>query len=238
MKTSRFSIQRQIKDPLGRAVQLQWQSIMANRSEEYVIDVIARELEHDELHAKHFFRSFDEMPNIEQQALKACEGRVLDIGAAAGCHALWLKDQGMAVHAVDTSPGAVDVMQQRGIQAVQKNFYQLDGAQSFDTLLLLMNGLGIAKSLDHLPLFFRKLDELLADGGQVLLDSSDFYEYSSDFAEVQYQMYFQNQKTPWFSWLFLPFSVLAVHALDAGFLATLLHQEKEGAYLARLVRRP
>lgn len=239
MNKSGFSRHRQSKDPLGRAVQLQWQTIMAGGSESYVIDVIAQEVEHDEIHARHFFRSFDEMPVLEQIALQACVGKTLDIGAAAGCHALWLQEKGLDVTALDTSPGAIDVMTQRGISAEKNDFYQFEACDKkrFDTLLLLMNGLGISKTLDHLPLFFKKLDELLAEGGQVLLDSSDFHEFAEDFAEIKYQMYFQNQKTPWFSWLFLPFNVLAEHAQEAGFAASLLHQEEEGAYLARLRRR-
>ena len=43
----------------------------------------------------------------------------------------------------------------------------------YDTILMLMNGIGIVGTLERMPKFFKQLDTILAPGGQVLCDSSD-----------------------------------------------------------------
>jgi len=63
----------------------------------------------------YFFRSYDEMPQLEQIALKECKGKILDIGAGAGCHSMILQNRGYDVTALDIKRGFVDIMKQRGI---------------------------------------------------------------------------------------------------------------------------
>ena len=81
---------------------------------------------------------------------------------------------------------------------------QLQG--KYDTLLLLMNGTGIAGKLERLPSLLNRLKELLADGGQILVDSSDLrYIYENEdgsmdinlnapyYGEVDYQFLSKRQ---------------------------------------------
>ena len=68
----------------------------------------------DELPVDYLFRSWDKMPEIEKTALNLSKGKILDVGAAAGAHALCLKDQGKSVKAIDNSLLSVEVMQKRG----------------------------------------------------------------------------------------------------------------------------
>jgi len=159
--------------------------------------------EPDEIRVKHFYRTWDEMPGIEKKALDLCRGKVLDVGAAAGCHSLVLQQRNMKVSAIDISAGAVQVMKNRGIEHVrQQDFFTLDN-EKYDTLLLLMNGIGICEKLEKLNSFFSQARVLLNLGGQVLLDSSDilfmFEEddgsvmlnlNSSYYGEVKYQFGF------------------------------------------------
>ena len=71
------------------------------------------------------------------------------------------------------SPLSVETMKERGIKNVlEQDFFTLKG--QFETILMLMNGIGIVGILERLPKFFRQLDNILAPGGQVLCDSSDF----------------------------------------------------------------
>ena len=80
------------------------------------------------------------MPNWEQKALEACYGEVLDIGAGAGSHALHLQNIGLDVTAMDISPGAIEIMQSRGVENIVHGSIWDFTNRKFDTLLLLMNG--------------------------------------------------------------------------------------------------
>src|SRR3954463_15217977 len=88
-----------------------------------------------------YFRKMKDMPELEKLALKNCKGRVLDIGAGAGSHALILQEQGIDVTALEISPKAADVMKLRGVKSiVEKDVFQFEET-GFDTLLLMMNGI-------------------------------------------------------------------------------------------------
>ena len=77
--------------------------------------VLSSMFEEDEMPIDTLFRSFDEMPAIEQEALLMAKGKILDVGAGAGCHALALQDKGMSVTAIDVSPLSVEVMAKSGV---------------------------------------------------------------------------------------------------------------------------
>jgi 2-polyprenyl-3-methyl-5-hydroxy-6-metoxy-1,4-benzoquinol methylase len=74
--------------------------------------------EGENLPPAYFFRSFDEMPEIEKTALKNCRGKILDVGAAAGSHALELQKREFDVTALEKLEPACEVMQKRGVKKV------------------------------------------------------------------------------------------------------------------------
>ena len=126
----------------------------------------------DEIPVATLFRRFDEMPAIEQEALRTASGAILDVGAGAGCHSLALQAMEKRVTAIDISPLAVATMRERGVKEVlEQDFFTLEGR--YDTILMLMNGIGIVGTLRRLPDFFLQVVRLLAPGGQLLCDSSD-----------------------------------------------------------------
>lgn len=107
--------------------------------------------EPEEMPVEVFFRDKEEMPEAELLALQLCRGKILDIGAGAGSHALILQERGFDVTALEISPGAANIMQKRGVKTVlQQDIFQYK-TEKFDTLLLLMNGIGLTQNLD--PLF-------------------------------------------------------------------------------------
>ena len=139
-----------------------------------IIEVWSDIAETDELPVSYFFRSYKEMPLLEQKALSLCRGKVLDVGAGMGSHSLYLQENKMDVTALEISPMACEVMKLRGVQKlINEDFYNLSGEIKYDTILFLMNGMGVAKNIDGFKLFFDQLRHLLAPGGQVLMDSSD-----------------------------------------------------------------
>src|SRR4030095_10512983 len=99
--------------------------------------------EEDEMEVSYLFRSFKEMPKIEQKALQLAKGKVLDVGCGAGSHSLYLQNErNLNVTSVDISPNAIEACRLRGLNDARTlNIMDLDG-EKFDTILLLMNGTG------------------------------------------------------------------------------------------------
>ena len=195
-----------------------------------------------------FFRMYEDMPELEKTALRNVEGSILDAGAGAGSHALYLQDKGADVTAIDISAGAVEVMRNRGLKKViQADFFRFNGGK-FDTLLLLMNGIGIAGNINKLPLFFARAKELLNPGGKILLDSSDIlylFEDEEDgsvmidlndryYGELEYTFAFGNEKDDPFEWLFIDFDTLSAYADKCGFTCRKIYEDEHYQYLAEL----
>lgn len=67
------------------------------------LKVLSSLFDDDEMPVAHLFRSYHEMPPLEQRALNEARGKVLDVGAGAGCHALALQERGL-----DVTAGEVD----------------------------------------------------------------------------------------------------------------------------------
>ncbi len=202
----------------------------------------------DELPLQYLFREYSDMPFIEQRALDLCRGKVLDVGCGAGSHALYLQNKEVDVTGLDQSKGAIAVCRLRGLQ--NRVLKQLDDYRGtkFDTLLLLMNGIGLAGRMEQLDQFFQKLKTLLAPGGQVLIDSSDIiYMYEEDedggflvpdndiyYGEVIFKMEYKGQESAPFHWLYLDFKSLQKAAGDNGFSCELVSYGEHYDYLARL----
>lgn len=201
--------------------------------------------EDDIIPLPYLFRTYQDFPEIEKKAIALCTGNVLDVGAGSGCHSKVLKEKNIAVKAIDISEGAVTAMQQQNLNAECFNFF--DVKEKFDTLLFLMNGVGIAGTLAGLKPFLLHAKSLLKDGGQVLLDSSDIsYMFEDEdgavwtdlnktyYGEVIYQMQYKEVKTAPFNWLFVDFETLKKQAMDIGFNVELVLEDENNQYLAKL----
>jgi SAM-dependent methyltransferase len=203
------------------------------------------------LPAAYFFRTLLAMPELERQALDECRGRVLDLGAGAGCHTLELQSRGFDdVKAIDHSLGAVQVMQARGVrQVAQHDIYYHHAAQElpFDTILLLMNGIGLAGTLAGLDRLLAHARTLLAPGGQLLATSTDVQYLFEDedgalnidlnanyYGEVEYQFEYKKQAGDPFPWLFIDGQLLEDAARQAGYEVDFLGHDDGGQYLVRL----
>ena len=189
-----------------------------------------------------YFRTEEQMPDLELIALNNCCGKVLDIGAGAGSHALILQELGLAVTALDISELAVTIMLQRGVKyAIAKDVFDYN-TEKFDTLLLLMNGIGLCGTILQLRLFLRHAKTLLNNGGQLIFDSSDIaYLYEGDlpdsdnyYGELSYQYVYKGQKTDWFRWLYIDQEKLKAVATEEGWAMEVLYQDDMDQYLARL----
>ncbi len=188
-----------------------------------------------------YFREEDDMPDLEWVALNECLGTVLDVGAGAGSHALELQNRGYEVVAMDISPLAVAVMKERGVkETTVDDIFKFSGHQ-FDTILLLMNGIGLAGTIDGLSKLLEHLKTLLAKGGQIIFDSSDVaYLYEGDLptdryhGEISYQYEYKGQRTEEFNWLYIDEQKLTGIVAQHGFDMEVLYEDEHGQYLTRL----
>lgn len=191
------------------------------------------------------FRKMDEMPELEQIALEAAKGKILDVGAGAGVHSLELQDRGFEVFPIEVSDGAVRYMKQVGLNARKINFFDLKD-ERYDTILMMMNGIGIAGTLANLENTLIQAKSLLAEGGKILCDSSDIkYLYEDEdgalwvdlnseyYGNFRFQMKYKKDKGPWFDWLYVDFDNLFKAAKNVGLKAKRLY-ENEDHYLAEI----
>ncbi len=200
----------------------------------------------DELPIKYLFRTHEEMPPVEKKALELCEGKILDAGAGAGAHLKILKGRGFSVFALDVSPGAIKHLQKHNIPCALSPIQNFETKERYDTLLLMMNGIGISEKLEALKSFLAKCKSLLTENGQILLDSTDIkYLYededdsiwidlnSSYYGEFQFQMHFNGESGPFFNWLYVDFETLKTHARMAGLSCEKIFEDGDH-YLAKL----
>ena len=230
-------------DPMGQAIYDYYHTGKAGK-----LRVMSSMFYEDEIPVPTLFRSFNDMPVQEQKAIELCRGRVLDVGAGSGCHSVVLKERGFDVVAIDISQLSVDVMTERGLNAMNVNYFDETFVEKFDTLLFAMNGIGIVGKVERLDLFFRAARRLLAPGGQLLLDSSDIsYVFTDDdgsmdidlaagyYGEIDYKMRYKNINGEPFDWLYIDFDTLSMYAEEYGFRCEKCVDGEHYDYLARLV---
>lgn len=231
------------KDPMGAAIAEYHRTGRAN-----TLRVFSSQFDEDEIPVEQLFRTFEEMPPIEQEALQLAQGRILDVGAGSGCHALALQELGKEVTAIDISELSVEVMTERGVRDSRAiDLYDERMSERFDTILLLMNGSGIIGNIEGMERFFLRMKQLLNPGGCIYMDSSDlkylFEEedgsYLIDIAGdyygiVDFQMQYRQVKGESFDWLYIDFDTLSYYAKQYGFSAQIVCEGEHYDYLAKL----
>lgn len=231
------------KDPMGTAIAEYHRTGRAG-----TLRVFSSQFDEDEIPVEQLFRTLDEMPAIEQRALAMARGKILDVGAGSGCHALAMQAMGKEVTAIDISELSVEVMRQRGVvDARALDLYDEHFVERFDTILLLMNGSGIIGNMEGMERFFYRMKQLLKPGGRIYMDSSDLkYLFEEEdgsylidvageyYGLVDFQMQYKQVKGESFDWLYIDFDTLAYYAEQYGFTAELVCQGEHYDYLARL----
>lgn len=200
----------------------------------------------EEMPVEVFFRDSEDFPELEFIALSLCDGKVLDVGAGVGAHALYLQEKNLDVTALEISQTACNIMQQRGVQKiVQQDFFDL-ADQQYDTLLFLMNGIGLAGSLDGFSELLAHSKKLLSEKGQLLFDSSDisylYDEYRIQrpeyyFGEIGYQYEFNGIKGEPFKWLYLDQKTLINVGHEEGWVVQILFEDENDQFLVRMEPR-
>ena len=231
------------KDPMGTAIAEYHRTGRAG-----TLRVFSSQFDEDEIPVEQLFRTLDEMPAIEQRALAMARGKVLDVGAGSGCHALALQEMGKVVTAIDISELSVEVMRRRGVEeAAAIERYDEQFGERDDTIVPLMNGSGIIGNIAGIERFFYRMKQLLRPGGCIYMDSSDLkYLFEEEdgsylidvagdyYGMVDFRMQYKQVKGEAFDWLYIDFDTLAYYAEQYGFCAELVCQGEHYDYLASL----
>ncbi|MEL0652617.1 class I SAM-dependent methyltransferase [Algibacter sp. TI.3.09] len=225
------------------------QALLDYQNGNYTEDIITSTSisDDDALPIPYLFRQFEEMPKLEQKALKLAKGDILDVGCGSGSHSLYLQKNNKKVKAIDVSKGAIEVAKLRGVvNAEIKNI--LDETETFDTILLLMNGTGIFQELSQVSKYLTQLKGLLNSGGQILMDSSDIkYMYQDEdggywmdtnsnyYGELDYFLSYKNEEEIPMKWLYLDFETLKLACETVGLKCEIIKEGEHFDYLAQLM---
>jgi SAM-dependent methyltransferase len=233
------------QDPFGVAIAHYYQG-----NKKANITVNSTITQNEKIKVSALFRTYRGMPEIERVALDACKGKILDIGAGSGAHSIVLQKRKLEVTALDLSPLACDIMLQRGIHQVIHHDIFTYQEKGFDTMLMLMNGIGIAGTIAGLDKLLLHLKSLLNFGGKIYLESTDimymFVEEDGSmlidlngayYGELEYAIHYENHSST-FPWLYLDYATLETHALSAGFACTQVLADDDASYLACLTLIP
>lgn len=204
----------------------------------------------DYIPMSYFFRPLEQMNDLEQKALQLCVSPVLDIGCGVGNHLLHLQEQQIKAVGIDTSQGCVDIALKRGVQEIYCLCWQnLKVETTYQTILLMMNGLGLAGRLNELSSFLLKLVQHLDKDGFILADSADLrylYENEGDegfwvpadqnyHGDLTYTTSYKDLTTS-FDWLFVSFEILRDICNSIGLKCERLQELEDYHYLARISR--
>lgn len=229
--------------PLGLALRDYYESGENNLIRVYTVDG-----EITPYPADLFFRDYEDFSIMDEMGCLLAQGRVLDAGAGAGCISIFLQEElSLDVTAIDISEHCVEIMRKIGLKdAREGDIFSMKGEQ-YDTILLLMNGIGFVGNLEGLDRFFAHVKTLLAPGGQVLFDSSDLkYADIGDadlrggpgnyFGEVQYSLEYKNIKGKPYQWLYIDPETLRSYAEAHDFNMEIVLEADEGYYFCLLTR--
>jgi cyclopropane fatty-acyl-phospholipid synthase-like methyltransferase len=191
----------------------------------------------------------DTFSTLESRALELCQGRTLDVGAAAGRHSLALQRHGFDVTSLDILPEMAAVLHDRGVKRILTADIFNFAAERFDTVLMLMNGIGMVGTPDGLDRFLRHAHEIIAPSGQILCDSIDVSVTSNEVHRAHRQRNIESGRPPGqqsfaityggttgepFDWLHVDFETLSGHCARANWRAELIEAGPDGHYLCRL----
>jgi len=136
-----------------------------------------------------YFSDYQDWNNCEKETIMAhVQGRVLDIGAGAGRHSLFLKKRNLEVHSLDISPFAVNLMKMRGL----KNVYLMDLRKMdfpdnyFDSVLMISNDLGLAGTIKDTKELLKTLFRIVKPDGKVIATIRDSNKSAADSRESLY----------------------------------------------------
>lgn len=162
----------------------------------------------EEYKLSQFLNPYPKFSVTDKAAINLSVGKVLDIGAAAGRHTLAVTDRGLECIALEKDPVLCELMKLRGVKnVVQQDLFHFKAKEEFNTLLLLMNGIGLAGTINKIPDFLNLLKTWLKPDGKILVETSDISYLppppdGQHPDELIFQYVYNKQVGPEFNWVF------------------------------------
>jgi len=161
---------------------------------------------------------FADWPAHHQRAMVFAQGRVLDIGAGAGRHSLYLQEQGHDVLATDTSPLAIETCRERGVKHAEVvPITRLSSRLGvFDTILMLGNNFGLFGSFTRARWLLRRFRGFTSPRARLIAESTDPHQTDRPEhlamqrrnrergrmpGQLRLRIRFRHYCTPWFDYL-------------------------------------
>jgi hypothetical protein len=150
---------------------------------------------------------------------------------------------------MDPLPEAVSIMRDRGVDDARLGDLSSLRDERFDTLVMLMHGLGIVGNIHGLGVLLETAQTLLHPGGRLICDSADLSVVLADEApeildarsradrylgEVEFQLSYRDVDGPSYPWLFVDPATLECLGGAAGYRVRIVHRGDRGSYLALL----
>lgn len=192
-----------------------------------------------------FFRTSEEFLPFERYALELARGEVLDVGAGAGPHALELQRRGRPVVTLEVCADLVRLQRTRGVRHAYRADFRFWRGPRFDTVLMLMNGLGPTGTLLGLDRVLRHARAWVSAGGQLLVDaaaaipepsgpSSGWPPTGGYGGQAWIELSHRGRTGLPFRELYVDLDTLGARAVDAGWRFEVAFEGEAGGYLARL----
>ena len=193
-----------------------------------------------------FFREYEDFFDQEKFAAKLARGKILDVGAGAGAMSRYQEQQGHEVFSIEISELACKTMFELGVKRIVQGDFKNYTDEKFDTIFMMMNGMGIAGTVDNIKPTVDHLAALLAPGGQIIFDSSDIeYLYEDHvlkpddryYGELRYQYVYNEWIGPWFSWLYADQVTVANELLGTSYNFEVIYEDDNDQYVGRITIR-
>ena len=228
-------------EPLAAALMDHYQTGKPRRVRALRADGVEFEIETEE-----YFTLGGELAELDALAIERCKGRVLDVGAGSGRHALALQARGLDVVAIDVSPICETLCRARGVrEAHQFDVMKLDSEEPFgrfDSLLFGMQTIGVAGGSAALEILIGRLRGCLNPDAELIVDSSGLRDSwdgedgddSPSRGEIVLSTRYRGWRGESFPWIYLDEDSLGWIADRAGFEMEILGRVEGGEYLAAL----
>jgi len=189
--------------------------------------------------------------DLDQAALAAARGRVLDAGSGAGRFSLELQRRGHEVVAIDTSPLAIEVCRCRGVRDARVLSVTSINRRlgRFDSIVMMGHNFGLFGGEQRMRRLLRRMWDVTGPDGRIIANGMDPYQTRDPLhlayharnrergrmsGQIRMRVRYKTYRTPWFDYLFVSVDELRVLIRDSGWHLTRHVTEEGPSYLAIL----